>query len=203
MSRTILAAVASVLLSVSPASADLIDLGNGMIYDTMQDLTWLQDAKYTQTSGIDSDGKLPFAEAVAWAASLEFDGLDDWRLPRFLGAPGTGSPGHGSEVAGLFAQLGWVAGSYEYMVARDVGPFLNVLTPSVDRFWLDQAFNLAWHEYFVHDVEDGGVESAQGAWAVRQGSPVARVSEPSTLLLFGVGVVALTRRLRGRPIHAE
>lgn len=156
MSRTILAAVASVLLSVTPA----------------------------------------------WAASLEFDRLDDWRLPRFLGVSGAGPPGNTSEVAGLFAQWGWVAGRHEYTVVSGVGPFLNVLTSGVDRYWLDQAVNIAWHEYFVFDIEDGGVESAQGAWAVRQGAPVARVSEPSTLLLFGVGIAALSRRLRGRAINA-
>jgi hypothetical protein len=196
MLRSVLAAAVFVLLSGAPARADLINLGNGMIYDTMQDLTWLQDARYAQTSGIDSDGKLPFAEAVAWAASLEFDGIDDWRLPRFLGMPGSGPSVNTSELAGLFAQLGWEAGPYEYTRVHDVGPFVNVLTPSVDRYWLDQAVNIAWHEYFVFDIEDAGVESAQGAWAVRQGAPVASVSEPSTLLLFGVGIVALTRRLR-------
>ncbi len=30
----------------------LIDRGNGMIYDTHEDLTWLQDANYAQTSGL-------------------------------------------------------------------------------------------------------------------------------------------------------
>ena len=201
MLRNVLAAAALVLLSGAPARADLINLGNGMIYDTMQDLTWLQDARYVQTSGIDSDGKLPFADAVAWAASLEFDGIGDWRLPRFFG-PSSGPSIATSELAGLFAQLGWEAGPHEYIRASDVGPFVNVLTPGVDRYWLDQAFNIAWHEYFVFDIEDGGVESAQGAWAVRQGAPVARVSEPSTLLLFGVGIGALTRRLRVRAISA-
>jgi hypothetical protein len=194
MLRSVLAAVGFVLLSGAPARADLINLGNGMIYDTLQDLTWLQDARYAQTSGVDSDGKLPFAEAVAWAASLEFDGIDDWRLPRFLALPGPSATT--SELAGLFAQLGWEAGPHEYTHVGDFSPFVNVLTPGVDRYWLDNAFNIAWHEYFVFDIEDAGVESPQGAWAVRQGAPAARVSEPSTLLMFGAGIIALTRRLR-------
>jgi hypothetical protein len=70
--------------------ASLIDRGNGMIYDSDQDLTWLQDANYAKTSGYDSDGRMTWDEAMAWADSLIFGGYDDWRLPTVvdMGTPG-------------------------------------------------------------------------------------------------------------------
>ncbi len=38
------------------AQAGLIDRGGGMIYDTTQNITWLADWNYAQTSGWDADG---------------------------------------------------------------------------------------------------------------------------------------------------
>ncbi len=63
------------------AHAVLIDRGNGMIYDSGQNLTWLQDANYARTSGYDTDGLMSWDTATAWAAGLSYGGYDDWRLP--------------------------------------------------------------------------------------------------------------------------
>lgn len=65
---------------VSPAQAGLINLGNGMIYDDVLDVTWLQDANYAKTSGYDDDGRMNWNDANAWAAGLEYEGYADWRL---------------------------------------------------------------------------------------------------------------------------
>ena len=55
-------------LSVSlSANAALYDRGNGLIYDDVLDITWLQDANYAQTSGYDTDGRMTWIEAKAWA----------------------------------------------------------------------------------------------------------------------------------------
>ena len=72
------------------ANAALIDRGNGMIYDSDQNLTWLQDANYAKTSGYDADGRMTWDAATTWASDLVFGGYDDWRLPRITdtGAPG-------------------------------------------------------------------------------------------------------------------
>ncbi len=66
------------------AQATLIDRGGGMIYDSDQDLTWLQDANYAQTSGYDADGRMTWDNAMAWAASLTVGGYTDWRLPTII-----------------------------------------------------------------------------------------------------------------------
>ena len=54
--------------------AELIDRGNGLIYDSVQDLTWTQDAGM-------SGYRTSWDDAMAWAANLEFGGYSDWRLP--------------------------------------------------------------------------------------------------------------------------
>lgn len=56
------------------AAAELIDRGNGLIYDSVQDLTW------TQNGGL-SGFRTSVADAVAWAENLVYGGFDDWRLP--------------------------------------------------------------------------------------------------------------------------
>ena len=66
------------------AQAALYDRGGGMIYDSDQDLTWLQDANYAKTSGYDADGLMDWDTATAWAAGLNYGGYSDWRLPTIV-----------------------------------------------------------------------------------------------------------------------
>jgi len=72
------------------ANAQLYDRGNGMIYDSDQDVTWLQDANYAKTSGwadnpvysASVDGAMNGGWAEFWASNLVYGGYDDWRLPK-------------------------------------------------------------------------------------------------------------------------
>lgn len=61
--------------------AELFDRGNGLIYDSDSNITWLTDANYAKTSGFDADGKMTWSQANAWAANLTYGGYSDWRLP--------------------------------------------------------------------------------------------------------------------------
>ena len=63
------------------ASAALYDRGNGLIYDDVLDITWLQDANYAQTSGYDDDGIMYWQEAKNFAEGVVLNGYSDWRLP--------------------------------------------------------------------------------------------------------------------------
>lgn len=73
------------------ANASLFDRGGGLIYDSDQDITWLQDANYAKTTGyisyqyqhdIDSDKEgLSLRDAQIWADQLVYGIYDDWRLP--------------------------------------------------------------------------------------------------------------------------
>ncbi len=73
-------------LNAATASATLIDRGNGLLYDTVLNVTWLQDANYAKTSGyaatgVDlATGTMTWAAANTWAAQLNVGGLSDWRL---------------------------------------------------------------------------------------------------------------------------
>ena len=104
MSEWRLYTVVALLFLSNTVRAELIDRGNGLIYDTVLDITWLQDANYASTSGYDCcdivggcDGdaycevdstcdedfnpsKMTWAQAVKWADQLNYQGFDDWRL---------------------------------------------------------------------------------------------------------------------------
>ncbi|NOT84488.1 MAG: DUF1566 domain-containing protein [Methylococcaceae bacterium] len=63
------------------AEANLIDRGNGLIYDQDFNITWLADANYAKTSGFDADGVMDWQTANTWAANFTYGGYSDWRLP--------------------------------------------------------------------------------------------------------------------------
>jgi len=70
------------LVAATTANAALVSrLGGLAYYDTVLDITWLQDANYAQTSGYNADGAMTWAAANAWAASLTVAGIGGWRLP--------------------------------------------------------------------------------------------------------------------------
>ncbi len=92
MSKSLIIAPAvAVLVCISMSShAALYDRGNGMIYDSDQNITWLMDANYAATQfaesgGVsgDEDGMMTWGEATVWVENLEYGGYTDWRLPAF------------------------------------------------------------------------------------------------------------------------
>ena len=101
--------VACLFVVISSSShAALYDRGNGLIYDDVLDVTWMQDANYAHTSGyaaanavgslgsgstnIQADGRMGWDAANTWAAQLEYGGYDDWRLPSAGNAPTIQNP---------------------------------------------------------------------------------------------------------------
>ncbi len=93
-STTLLAVTMGMLSTVNAA---LYDRGNGMIYDSEQNLTWLQDANYVVTSGyaaanavfvsgnksrnnVLTDGRMGWDAAQTWVSGLTVGGFNDWRL---------------------------------------------------------------------------------------------------------------------------
>lgn len=110
------------LFLLTTVRAELIDRGDGLIYDTVLDITWLQDANYALTSGYDCcdvDGgcheyeppdfcdenfdpsEMTWYQAVKWADQLSYQGLDDWRLASISVSAGipTGVMTKGSSVS--------------------------------------------------------------------------------------------------------
>ncbi len=81
--------IASIVSGTS--SAALVDRGRGLIYDTVLDITWLQDANYAHTSGYPAavGGRMTWDEAQTWASNLNFAGMTGWRLPAVRPANGS------------------------------------------------------------------------------------------------------------------
>lgn len=196
MFRAAAFACAFLLCGGASVHADVIDLGNGLVYDTLQDLTWLKDTHYARTSGDDADGWMSQDDAIAWAGDLEFGGYDDWRLP--LATPG-GDLDDSSEVSKLLTQLGWHWSAWGDVQVGEVGPFLyfrDTPWPAVPMYWLGNESAAIWNETYGYDWRDGGGDAPAGVWAVRDGNPFARVPEPSTLMLVAAGAMLALRHRR-------
>lgn len=92
-----LSAVSLVIGIGSNVQATLIDRGNGLIYDTVLEITWLQDANLAESntfgvSGIQEDGKMSWDTANDWITAMNDDnylGYSDWRLPQVLPVNGS------------------------------------------------------------------------------------------------------------------
>jgi hypothetical protein len=76
-------AIVSIFWFATPTHATLLDRGNGLIYDTVQNITWMQNASYTGSTSLN------WSAAKTWAENLVYEGYSDWRLPTTT-AGGTG-----------------------------------------------------------------------------------------------------------------
>jgi hypothetical protein len=181
-----------------PAQATLFDRGDGLIYDDVLDVTWLQDANI--------DGNKTWLDAVAWAGSLVFQGFDVWRLPSadvngdeiVLDCDGA------TEAACRDNELG-------YMYWHNLGGFGNALTGTQTvngvtfnniggtngTHWSGTEFadtsvypNAAWDQLFANGKLDFvGKGVIHAAWAVLDGDVVG-IPEPTTTALLALGLLS-------------
>jgi hypothetical protein len=200
---------------------------SGLVYDAAQELTWLQDANYAQTSGYDSDGFMTWDASVDWAEQLVFGGWDDWRLWSVTdtGISGcnfsrTGGTDCGYNIDTATSELGhlWYdtlgntaaydtdgnyRGSGNYGLTK-IGPFQNF---DEGLYWsgtesAQYSFN-AWSFYALtgYQIDDYKDDQFQ-AWAVRPGQvDVAALDAqpvPTPSTLWLVGAGILGLSLRRR-----
>ncbi|MDX1487889.1 MAG: DUF1566 domain-containing protein [Acidiferrobacterales bacterium] len=140
--------VLSVMLgAVGTASsrAELHDRGNGLIYDDVLNITWLQNAKY--------GGNKKWKEAVEWAANLEYQGYGDWRLPSISVSSGVPTGATASPVdCSTATELECRDNELGYMYFHNLGGKGN---------------QVLGNQGFIQNIQRvywSGTESAGGAW---------------------------------------
>jgi len=189
--------------------AALVDAGNGLVNDTVLDITWVADASLS--------GGQSWGDLVDWAENLVYAGYDDWRLASMSVAAGTPTGATDSiiacqtdtEVNCRDNELGYM---YTYYLPGNYGDNKTgdqtvgdvTLTGIQNVYWSGTEFASdpvgAW--FFDPDLGfqafDGKVLQFYG-WAVRPGQ-VAAAPLPGTALLMalGFGAMALLRRARRR-----
>lgn len=222
--------------------AALINRGEGMIYDDVLNVTWLQDANYAITSGYTqnqsfTDDKMTWSEANTWASELIFGGYSDWRLPSIIPVNGPsfnnsftfdGSSDNSYNITGLNSEIAHLyhtslnnTGFFDTLGNRtgcsasgnstcltETNFFTNILPNDHPIYWTGTedsplatnawSFNIAIGQQFSFDKNRG----LFNAWAVRTGdididlaipSPLPEVPVPSTIWLFGSGLIGLIR----------
>jgi hypothetical protein len=196
----------SVLVTFSvTANALFIDAGNGMVYDTDLDVTWLKDANHAKSSGYDTDGLMNWNQAVTWAASLTVGGVSGWRLPTMTTSSGGGPrPNENGQISTgptTSNEFGWLwhrlnGGAY-ITSSTDITPFVNLPYQdgvSSEWYWTaEESGANAWRMSMNCACWDDGSNKLTAewyAWAVHDGN-VANVPEPSTLLLMMTGLMGL------------
>ncbi len=205
----------------STAQAALVDRGNGMIYDSDQNLTWLQDANYARTSGYHATGWMAWSAAASWAAGLNVGGYTDWRLPTVgpvdgiafdydysiagdtdlgynVSAPGSTYAGsQGSELAYMFYNtLGNLAGNKAgYGLTNTSADGVNFQNIRVGFYWSGTGYASSTNVVWNFDTSNG-VQSFfakyVGAYSwAVRSGDVAPVPLPAAVWLFGTALAGL------------
>jgi hypothetical protein len=180
------------LLGIASSSeAILLDVGGGMIYDTDLNITWLQNSTYVYN----------WDYAKEWADNLDYQGYQDWRLPKASidgSEPCEGPNCINSEYGHLFyVELGNLyPGDDVINLDINQGPF-NIMVGSPHWTGTEITFpSNAWayRFYFYNGKQELDFKDPWGAaLAVRDGysTPLSPVPEPSTMLLLGSGLIGL------------
>ena len=216
--KILLRAIACLFVVVSSSShAALYDRGNGLIYDDVLDITWLQDANYAQTSGYESDGYMNWWDASAWAAQLEYGGYDDWRLPSVGNTPTwglnvtTGELGHmfynnlsnTACTSGCIYDGSSILDNVSFTDATPGGGTESFLNVQSLVYWYGEEYAPATTHVWAFGTYDGSQDlTSKGnstySWAVHDGDiGFAPVPLPAGIYLFLSGLVGLGL-MRGR-----
>ena len=211
----LLSILSVIFLFAVPAHADLIDIGGGMLYDDVLNITW------TQNANLPGSLDLTWVDANSWAANLTLNGLAGWRLPYASVIAGVGPIA--TEVVNCAAatELQCRDNELGYMFYYNLGGLKGqdmrgnqttvggeVILGVQDNYWTAteaQPFipsHHAWSFGFNGGGEGvGDMVDPFTAWAVHDGK-AASVPESSSILLLSLGITGLItiRFMRDRAV---
>lgn len=191
MQRTPLTVTLCGLVGSTSAALITFPFAPGLVYDDVQDITWLVDANYAGTTGVTPDGIMNWFDAHTFANTLAFESggitYDNWRLPftdSLDNAPGV--------VSG---ELGQLHALYGITVVAP-GPFIN-LEP--EDYWYGPEFDATQGLNFTFDPSFIGTyrnlkDSTQFSPRVMPVFDGPPIPAPATVLL--IAPIASVRRRR-------
>lgn len=189
-----------------PATAALYDRGNGLIYDDVLNITWLQNANLQGTQAGDSNGNFIWTEGKEWVDDLVYAGFDDWRMPSIGASPVEGFHGYQGtgELAHMFFNnlehsVGGVDGggpwntSFIDAVSGETRSFENMYDYIVYFYAepYDADPNFVWGLIAANVTQvDAFYDDPGRIWAVRNGD-IDSVPVPGALWLFSSALLAV------------
>lgn len=164
--------IAGLLLAPSAASAEPIDRGCGLIYDPLNDITWLQYPWYFGCNNFYT--QWPVVDAFSYYDECREQTLSDWRLP---------SP---AEIESLHDVLGGGSGPFDDPMPGD---WMSGVYWTNEDLAGGYATAFSWYHGESWGWDEG---HCLKAWAVMNGD----VPEPATLSLLTLGGLLAIRRRR-------
>jgi hypothetical protein len=201
---------AGLLVLTGNAPAALVDAGNGLVNDTVLDITWVADASLS--------GSRDWDDLVSWAENLVYADYDDWRLASMSTSASTDSVfdcsgGTEQDCIDSGNELGYmfhynILGGFPKTGDQTVGDV--TLTGIQSEYWSGTEWTdplAAWYFDPASGDQSASLKYSPGirrhilfpGWAVRPGQ-IAAAPLPGTALLMalGFGAMAVSRRARRR-----
>ncbi|UOA09829.1 DUF1566 domain-containing protein [Methylobacter sp. S3L5C] len=189
--RLALALIIGVVATTGTAHASLFARGTDLVYDDVNNITWVADANLAKTSGYDRNGKMEWSTAVAWANGLDYAGYTDWVLPTINQFT--------NQLGPVLSKIGRGNGDKDHSGDKDDSKYDLFTNVKNDKYWSSE--DAGKDKTRAFDIK-GGKQSDEKynkdlyAWAVRSGD-VATVPLPGAVWLFltgMIGVMGLNRR---------
>ncbi len=217
----LLLATLMLLLVPSLIDAELHDRGNGLIYDDVLDVTWLQDANLAATEtfgvgGIGPGGEMTWVVAQEWIAAMSaanYLGFNTWRLPETVQPDpncttqeATGEGSDGNCILSEMPHLHTVTLGNPYEPTTDcepncmpnVGPFQNVVRGEAEGlYWSATERAIDPSEAWMVATYCGGQchESKnfviQGAWPLFDGDVAVPTVTPTALVFLALLLIGV------------